>query len=261
MPVEKHVQPCTLETFDTAIFNWLDQELDLFVTTNEGFKKVPIIWAGTERAYQLKHSATARDSGETMILPVITLERVTVIKEAGQGPFGSSLYYSKDRRKNVFTVARQIQPLKTRNFANAGAKRSQGTKNTNRFKNKEIVYEFVSIPTPTWVKVNYKIMLRSEYQQQMNTLLTPFMNRYGNIHSFALAEADNAFEAFINQDFTFNNNLATLEISERRFETEIGIRMEGSLIGEGETQVQQTVAIRENQVKVRFGKEKTIFDP
>ena len=262
MAVEQIVEPCSLETFDTAIYNWVNGELDLFATTNEGFKKVPVIWSGAERAYQLKHSAELRDLGETIILPVITLERAAVLKDPSQkGRFGGgALNYDNDRRKNVYTVARKIQPDKTRNFANAGAKRVKGVKNTNRYDNKEVVYEFITIPTPTWIHITYDIVLRTEYQQQMNSILTPFLNRYGNIHTFYMKENSNMFEGFIDQNFSTNNNVANLETGERRFETTIAIRVEGYLIGEGENQVQQTVAIRENQVKVRFGKEKTIFE-
>ena len=263
MPVEQVVQPCTLETFDTAIYNWLNDELDLSTKTNKGFKKVPVIWSGAERAYQIKHSPELRDLGETIILPVISIKRTAVLKDpARAGRYGGgAIIYSDDRRKNVYTVAKRIQPEKTRNFANAAAKRVMGQKNTNRFDNKAVVYEFISIPTPTWVHLTYDIILRTEYQQQMNTLLTPFINRYGNLHTFVVGVDANSFEAFVDQNFTTNNNVADLNASERRFETTINIRLEGSLIGEGENQVQQTVSIRENQVKVRFGKEKTIFEP
>ena len=262
MRVEQVVQPCTLETFDTALYNWINDELGISAQTNEGFKKVPVIWAGAERAYQIKHSAELRDLHETIILPVIVVKRNTVLKDPSKkgGWGGGGIPYSKDRRKNIYTVARRIQVDKTRNFGNAAAKRVTTQKNTNRFDNKKIVYEIVSIPTPTWIHITYEITLRTEYQQQMNSMLTPFLNRYGNIHSFVTGDGSNSFEGFIDQNFAANDNVSDLNVSERRFETTISVRLEGSLIGEGENQVQQTVAIRENQVKVRFGKEKTIFD-
>ena len=46
--------PSTLETIDSALFEWLDNELNIFATTNKGWKKVPIIWSGTERSSQIK---------------------------------------------------------------------------------------------------------------------------------------------------------------------------------------------------------------
>ena len=93
----------------------------------------------------------------------------------------------------------------------------------------------------------------------MNELVTPFMSRYGNAYSFALRDGENKYEAFISQEFSQNNNAATMGEEERRFETDISIRVEGFLIGEGENQEQQRVTVRENQVKVRFNREKTFF--
>ena len=93
----------------------------------------------------------------------------------------------------------------------------------------------------------------------MNDLVTPFMNRFGNAYSFDLGDENNSYEGFISQDFAQTNNLATLGEEERRFETDIEIRVEGFLIGEGINQEQHTVAVRENAVKIRFKKEETFF--
>ena len=50
--------------------------------------------------------------------------------------------------------------------------------------NKKVVYETISIPIPTHITVNYSITLRAEYQQQINTMLAPFITRTGNINGF-----------------------------------------------------------------------------
>ena len=259
MPINKAWTPSTLETIDAAFYRWVDEKLNLSVRTNKDFKKVPVIWSGAERAYQLKRSKESRDGSETMILPVITIERSGIQKDpARMGPFGNNVYSNSDRRKNNFLVAREIQVDKTKNFANAESKEVMGYKNS-RHKSKKVVYEFSFIPTPIWIHVSYIIKLTTEYQTQMNDLVTPFMSRYGNAYSFDLGDKENAYEAFISQEFTQNNNASSLEEEERKFETEIQIRVEGFLIGEEDNQEQQTVAIRENQVKVRFGKEETFF--
>ena len=44
-------EPSTIETVDMAMFEWLNEEMDLHTTTNRGFKKVPVIWVFAERAY------------------------------------------------------------------------------------------------------------------------------------------------------------------------------------------------------------------
>ena len=45
----------TLETIDTGIYEWLDEVLDLHTRTNQGIYKVPVIWLGTERVWQIKN--------------------------------------------------------------------------------------------------------------------------------------------------------------------------------------------------------------
>jgi len=259
MPTDRAWTPSTLETIDSAFYRWVDEGLDLSVRTNKDFKKVPLIWSGAERAYQIKRSKEARDSSETLILPVITIERSGIQKDPSRmGPFGNNVPYNSDRRKNNFLVRRAIQADKTKNFANAESLKVMGYKNS-KFVSKDVIYEFSFIPTPTWIHINYTLKLITEYQTQMNDLVMPFMSKYGNAYSFDLGDTDNAYEAFISQDFTQNNIGAALAEEERKFETEIQIRVEGYLIGDGDNQQQQRVAFRQNQVKVRFGKEKTIF--
>ena len=251
--------PSTLETIDAAFYRWVDEQLDLHIRANKETRKVPVIWAGSERAYQIKKSKEARDGSETLILPMITIERTGVQKDPSRmGPFGNNVYNNKDRRVNNFVVGRKIQADKTKNFANAESKNVEGDKNS-RHKSKKVVYEFMSIPTPVWVHVSYTIKLISEYQTHMNELVTPFMSRFGNAYSFSLGDKDNSYEGFISQEFDQNNNLNSLGEEERKFETDVQIRVEGFLIGEGENQQQQTVAVRENAVRIRFKKESTFF--
>ena len=39
---EVEFMPSTIETVDVALFNWLNEELNIFCTTNEGWKKYPL---------------------------------------------------------------------------------------------------------------------------------------------------------------------------------------------------------------------------
>ena len=62
---EIRFMPSTLETVDYAIYNWLNDELDLHATTQDGFEKVPVIWASAERAFQVKRRNDLRDQDGT----------------------------------------------------------------------------------------------------------------------------------------------------------------------------------------------------
>ncbi len=43
------IGPSNLETIDYAFSTWIDEKVDAFCTTNEGWKKVPIVWTAAER--------------------------------------------------------------------------------------------------------------------------------------------------------------------------------------------------------------------
>ena len=49
-------EPSTVETIDYALYNWINEEMNVFATHNTGFKKVPCIWGGGERAFQIKNN-------------------------------------------------------------------------------------------------------------------------------------------------------------------------------------------------------------
>ena len=48
-----HFEASTIETIDKSVLNYLE-ELNLFTTTNKGWKKVPVLWATSERAFLSK---------------------------------------------------------------------------------------------------------------------------------------------------------------------------------------------------------------
>ena len=51
----------TLEDVDFAVYNFVSEVLNLQTSTNKGFKKVPVIWAGAERAHNIKDDNIRRD--------------------------------------------------------------------------------------------------------------------------------------------------------------------------------------------------------
>ena len=73
--------PSTLETIDFSIYDYMNQDINFHVTTNKGFEKVPIVWVASERSYQIKNKKELRDDEGTIIMPVITIERKSVVKD------------------------------------------------------------------------------------------------------------------------------------------------------------------------------------
>ena len=103
---EIEFQPSSLETIDRAMLRFIDEDLNLFTTTNDGFKKVPVLWVTAERAFQIKHNKDLRDKEETLILPLITVNRVNVTKEQNyRGTVFANLYPVNHAKGGTITVA------------------------------------------------------------------------------------------------------------------------------------------------------------
>ena len=49
-----------IEDIDYAIVSWLKEDLDLTTITNEGNKRVPVLWQTPERAFQIKNNHDLR---------------------------------------------------------------------------------------------------------------------------------------------------------------------------------------------------------
>ena len=256
-----NISPCTLETIDTAIYKWINEEMDVFCTTNKGWKKVSVLWSTAERAKQSKGSREARDQSGQLILPIITVERTGVTKDpARKGPYWANVPPTDDRG-GVFVIARKINQDKTKNFQNADAlrKRKQINFKTEK-RNDKVVYQYISIPQPVYVDVTYKITMWTEYQQQMNEVVQPFITEGKGINYEVIEHDGHKFEIFIGSDFTQNNNVADMAEEERKYQTEIEIKVLGMLIGDGPNQDTPKVVITENAVEVKIPRERVMTD-
>jgi len=266
--------PSTLETIDGAMLEFINEDLNLFCTTNEGFRKTPVLWVTAERAYQLKagYNKELRDNTEdTLILPLITVNRATVTKDpTRKGSIYANLYPVADAKGGTITIARQINQKKTAEFQNAFANRKYGVdqKVSSKMKNvnkrdmsiQRVVYDTITIPIPVWVMVNYEITLRTEYQQQINELIQPFITIPGNSRMPKMISYENHFyEVFIDGNFSNGSNAANMGMEQRNFEHTITIEVLGYLVGEGDNQEKPKIVRRENAVEFKLSREKVIF--
>ena len=241
--------------------SWLKIDLGLETMTNEGKYKVPVLWQVPERAYQVKNAKELRDDAGALKLPLLSVERTGITKNPeNKGAYQAHVFSDRyKQRSGRMVVARRIVKDKTRNFATAESMRKL-PKNTRYQKyfpriNKKIIIQTLSIPIPVYVEVEYKINIKTEYQQQMNDLMAPFIARTGQINSFVMKRNGHRYEAFIQQDFTHNNNLSNLNEDSRMFSSEISIKVLGYLIGEGTNDDRRIVRIDENTVEVTFPRE------
>lgn len=248
--------PSTLETIDLAMYDWLNKEMDLFTTTNKGWKKAPVVWISSERSFAVKNNRDLRDSAGTFVLPVITLERMDAEKNpARKGSVWSNIVPPTDSRGGSFEISRRINQEKTSNFANRDAKRNGNGNTFTLKKNKKIVYETATIPLPVYVVFTYEIELKTEFQQQMNELTQPFMTTSGGINRFTIKRDGWHYEAFFKPEFSTENNGDDLDDQQRLFITTIQVEVLGKLVGEGANRKQPHVSVRQNAVEVKIPRE------
>ena len=253
----------TLETIDYAMVSWLKEDLKLSSTTNEGFTSVPVLWQTPERSFQVKNEKELRDYSGALKLPLLSVERTGVTKDPSKKGSFQAHYYSKDKngRSGRWVIAKRLVEDKTRNFAVAtatrGAQETGGTKQRYYPRvNKKVVIQSLSVPIPVYINIAYKIIIKTEYQQQMNELLQPFIARTGQINAFTMKRNGHLYEAFIDQGFSHNNNVSNLGEDMRMFTSEVTINVLGYLIGEGENDDRPIVRVDENTVEVTFPQER-----
>ena len=158
-------------------------------------------------------------------------------------------------------IAQKIVADKTQNFAIASGARSTINVKRQRYyprSNKKVVVKSLSIPIPVYVNVDYKIVIKTEYQQQINDLMAPFITRTGQINSFVMRRNGHLYEAFIDQGLTHDNNVNNLQEEARLFTSEITIKVLGYLVGEGASDDRPIVRVDENVVEYQFPSESEV---
>jgi len=259
---EHYLTPSTIETIDYALYEWIDKEMDISTNTNKGFQKVPVRWTAGERAWMTKKNSNLRDKDGTAILPLISIERTAVNKDPNKkgSVWGNIPPIFKDEYGGTITVAKRIKQDKTSIFTRAANHRRTGKINIKTEKKPKVVYETLSIPIPVYIEASYKISIRTEYQQQMNEIVQPFFTRPRGNNIVYVKYDGHTYPAFIEGDFSLNNNTAELGSDERTFLTEINIRVLGTLLGDGVNQEKPRISKRESIAEIKLPKESEIIN-
>ena len=254
--------PSSLETIDGAVLDYVNESLNIFVETNEGFKKVPVLWVTAERSYQIKHSKELRDKEETLVLPLIAISRASIDKNPANEYAipAANIPEVRDAMGGSITVGRRINQKKTAEFQNAYAERKYKQSTWPQVVNNKTVYETITIPFPTWVALTYEISVRTEYQSQMNQIIRKFIRQGGlNRMPFPIAKEGHKYEAFYDGKVANNSNVANLGMEQRNYENKINLKVLGYLIGDGDNEERPNLVYRQNAVEVKIPREQVIF--
>jgi len=258
------LSPSKLETIDFAVYDWLNERINVHLVTHEGYKKVPIIWTSAERAFQIKNNKDLRDNSGRLILPLISIERTNTTPAANfRGKYQASIpskfdYYNGS---GVISIDKLIQQAKSTDFANVDAFK-QAQQFNDKFKNKKIVYEIISAPIPVHVKCSYTISLKSYYIEQMNNMITQFIAVNGQSRIFSIRRDGHSYELMYPNDSvaTMNNNAKNMQNNERVYVTDIKFDVLGYIFSDSDTNDAPNIIIRETVVEFKMPRESVIIN-
>ena len=258
------LSPSKLETIDFAVYDWLNERINVHLVTHEGYKKVPIIWTSSERAFQIKNNKDLRDNSGRLILPLISIERTNTTPAANfRGKYQASIpskfdYYNGS---GVISIDKLIQQAKSTDFANVDAFK-QAQQFNDKFKNKKIVYEIISAPIPVHVKCSYTISLKSYYIEQMNNMITQFIAVNGQSRIFSIRRDGHSYELMYPNDSvaTMNNNAKNMQNNERVYVTDIKFDVLGYIFSDSDTNDAPNIIIRETVVEFKMPRESVIIN-
>jgi hypothetical protein len=197
-----------IEDVDMALFSLFEKEICLQVSgDNTQPKKVPVIFASGEKWAMLKKKRALRDKNGSLILPLITIIRNSIVQDFGEDITGRGI----NQQTGEIIVRRRLDKS-DRNFQNLINRfllRNQKNVATNSFREhlqdqiltdrsvgedindsaimdgawladikSKNIYETIVVPSPQFCKLNYEISMWTQYTQHMNQLLEQVMSSF-----------------------------------------------------------------------------------
>ena len=260
------LSPSKMEDIDYAIYNYLNDTMNIFCDSNDGFQKVPVIFAGNERAYDIKANPTLRSDDDNVLeYPLISLVKTTINQDpAKKGRYGVNIppYFDVYPQGSI-AIAREVVQKESRDRANNTAINRYGngtdtTYQTFPFDNKEVVYETLYVTMPSFLEITYELKIITNYRQQMNQILAPLLTRHSTPAVFSITHEGHSYEAFVDPGWTNEGNSEALDVNERIFKTTTTIKVLGHITGAQENSERPDVIRRQSAAKVTVGREQVI---
>jgi hypothetical protein len=257
-PTVDLINPSDIENIDFAFYDWLDQTMNIFCNTADGFKKVPVLWVSPERSFQIKSNKEFYDINGAIIPPVITIERTTIAKDSkNNGTYFTNLPPSDNR----ILISVKMNQQKTAEFTNAAIKKTNKGINFLR-KRKELqktVYQFQETILPVYISITYNINILTQYQQQMNEIIQPLLVNGGSRRYFLIERNGHRYECFPESNLETQNNIANMEAEERKYISKLSIKVLGNVASSGINENDALIKTHENAVELILNKDKNIF--
>jgi len=264
------IPSCGVEDIDRALFKLFDDRLDFSVEVDGTSKKVPVVFAAGERFALTRRSANFRDVNNTLILPIISIERGTIDYTPDLGGYGTPI---ATRDQIDYTVRRRLDSsdrdyqnivnkkrlknqsnVSTRgNFGNKSefpglqakpgtiASRRNGTglsfingSPTDLF-NPDLgnnIFEIITIPYPEFIMIEYDVTFWTQYMQNMNKLLESMLVQFDGQEKAFQIITSGGYElvAYFQGQFSADTNFNDYTDSERVIKYNFKIKVPGFII-------------------------------
>ena len=268
-PEDFHLQSCTIEDVDRAVFNLLNTQLPFTYKHREGTKRAPVIFATGERFAVLRRKEPLRDKSGALILPLVSVMRKGITQSPTMGA-GTNQTVEHTIKKKLS----DDDPIFQRIVNKAGLKNSddladssalvkrtgdglatgslEGRISTRKNKKRtsldarngkilnpsfgENIFEVITMRPPKYYTAEYEVTFWAQYTVQMNEMLSSLMSLYQSFsqRTFKL-ETDKGywFVGYVGDSFTSGDNFDDSTDSERLVRYSFDVTVPAYLVGDG----------------------------
>lgn len=252
MSIEVVLSKSDLELMDAAFFEWVDDDLNIFTNTQNGWKKVPVVFSTPERSWMSKAIKEMHDNMHTLQYPIISVSRTNTTRPKQKNATLVGSYLGNTEFSGSLTIYKKLNAEKTQDRANMDSLRQKGVINYPRVKTKRPIYDIYSIPQPTFIINTYTVSIITNFQQQMNDILTPFLKYAKNTHGFKILKDGHSYEVFLNESINNSSNIEDINEEERKFEQTLTFELYGYLMHGESNDKGPTVVITQNRPELVF---------
>ena len=79
------IPSCGIEDVDRAVFKLFNEDLPFQYETDDGLKRIPVVFATGERAFVLRRDEPLRDRQGALVLPVVSIMRNSIEQDVSLG--------------------------------------------------------------------------------------------------------------------------------------------------------------------------------
>lgn len=246
IPDDIKINPCGIEDVDESLFNLFDKEIgyQTLVTVDKVKtpKKVPVFFGVGEKWAAVKKNIAVRDKQGTLILPLISIRRLTIDQKPQEDQIGRGINQATgeqivkrrlgpdDRDYQNLANRLNIQNQSNLPVSNTGtpisSDRVLGTLkhdpdiSAGAFLVPKLdmdVWEIITLPAQQFYTATYEITFWAQYVTQMNSMIQRTLASFlPQLPSFKLeTKSGYWFIAYVNGDFKSDDNFDDLVEEER----------------------------------------------